>query len=402
MMLLWLLLHTAAATQRGCRGDRCHEATPAPTASDPRVRRADALNRWFATIEHLPARARPLEGWTVSHRRDIQGRMRLVSRGNAKQVLRGTYRNRSVIVKGSSANHTRDKLGDAVHLELVFLESLRGAPGVPELLGAWREGEHVWYAVADGGRPIGTAGQPGKGAKATELSSEFIELARHKPLKLARALLRCFRSWASAGFLLDDFKAQQFTLDGRGDIYLVDGPSLLRAFPVGEAVYRATSHHLLFRGKLAKYGGKLKEATGAEERRKYAAKVAKFRAQLDALGEEKNNLPPPPSDCATNADYPSTKAHHACSVEGDCEAGARGAPESAGLCRAGACVAVGPWTHVFDTASRPWLLPGIVTYAEDASAKKVLDRIMAKARLADPAKRPTFDAMLAEVERHIM
>ena len=159
---------------------------------------------------------------------------------------------------------------------------------------------------------------------------------------------------------MDDFKAQQFTLDGQGDIYLVDGPSLLRAFPIGEAVYRATSHH-----------------------------------------RQKNNLPPPPSDCATNADCPSTKAHHACGVAGDCEAGARGAPESAGLCRAEACVAVGPWTHVFDTASRPWLLPGVVTYAEETSAKKVLDRVMAKARLADPAKRPTFDAMIAEVERHI-
>ena len=174
-MMLLLLLVTAAATQRGCRGDRCHEATPAPTASDPRVRRADALNRWFSTIAHLPARARPLEGWTVSRRRDIQGTLRLVTRGNAKQVLRGgTFRNRSVIVKGSSANHTRDKLGDAVHLELVYLESLRGAPGIPELLGAWREGEHVWYAVADGGRPIGVAGQPGKGTKATVLSDQFI------------------------------------------------------------------------------------------------------------------------------------------------------------------------------------------------------------------------------------
>merc|ERR1719263_2048175 len=387
-MLLWLLLSTAAAAAKRGSYRNGHETTPVPTASDPRVRRADALNRWFATIEHQPARARPLEEWTVAHRRDIQGRMRLVTRGNAKQVLRGgTYRNRSIIVKGSSANHTRDKLGEAVHLELVFLESLRGAPGVPELLGAWREGEHVWYAVADGGRPIGTAGQPGKGSKATVLSSEFIELARHKPLKLARALLRCFRSWASAGFLLDDFKAQQFTLDGRGDVYLVDGPSLLRAFPVGEAVYRATSHHLLFQGKLDKYGAKLKEATSAgdgEGIAKYAAKVAKFREQLDALGEEKNNLPPPPSSCLKNADCPSTKAHHACGVDGDCEAGARGAPESAGLCRAGACVAVGPWTHVFDTASRPWLLPGVVKYAEDPAPRKVLDRVMSKARLADP------------------
>ena len=93
MMLLWLLLSMTAATKRGSYRNG-HEATPAPTASDPRVRRADALNRWFSTIAHLPARARPLEGWTVSRRRDIQGRMRLVTSGNAKQVLTGgTYRN---------------------------------------------------------------------------------------------------------------------------------------------------------------------------------------------------------------------------------------------------------------------------------------------------------------------
>ena len=44
MMLLWLLLSTAAATKRGSYR-KGREATPAPTASDPRVRRADALNR---------------------------------------------------------------------------------------------------------------------------------------------------------------------------------------------------------------------------------------------------------------------------------------------------------------------------------------------------------------------
>ena len=113
-MLLLLLLSSAAAANRGRR-----KATPAPTASDPRVRRADALNRWFSTIEHLPARARPLEGWTIASRHDIKGHMSLVTSCNAKPVLTGgTYRNPSVTVKSSSANHTRDKLGATVHLEL--------------------------------------------------------------------------------------------------------------------------------------------------------------------------------------------------------------------------------------------------------------------------------------------
>ena len=148
---------------------------------------------------------------------------------------------------------------------------------------------------------------------------------------------------------------------------------------------------------------------------RYTAKVAKFQEQLDALGDEiENNIPPPPATCVTQPRRPRkegtipqtdvcpvTKGHHSCGFKGDCEAGARGAPESAGVCRAGQCLALGPWTHVYDVAARPWLLPGIARHAADPAARKVLDDLMARACAADPAARPTFDAMIAELERHI-
>ena len=281
-MMRWgllLLLHTAhAGDHRGCHGKaKCHEPThskgaprptPAPSASDPRVRRADELSRWFAAIQnpHARAKARPLDAWTVSALKNISGRTVSISSGNVKQVLRGgKVGTHPVLLKGSQANHTRDRLGGTVYLEMVYLESLRGAPGIPKLYGAWLMNEHVWYATQDCGRPIGVSPHPGRGTKPTVLSSDFLARARDKPLELARALLRCFRSWATAGFLLDDFKAQQFTLDSHGDVYLVDGPSSLRESAVGGAVYRAVRHGRQFtpKNKIKFYAGKLERAKSA-------------------------------------------------------------------------------------------------------------------------------------------
>ena len=265
--------------------------------------------------------------------------------GHARQrqasAAGGTFRNQSIIVKGSSTNHTRDKLGDARAPRARLPGGVTGRRASRELLGAWREG-----ASTSGTRSPTAAGRlvwRASRARAPKPPCSLISLSswRGTSPELARALLRCFGPGRLCRFLLDDFKAQ-FTLDAHGDVYLVDGPSLLRAFPVGEAVYRATSFLSFFRAS-SRYAGKLKEATGAEERRKYAAKVAKFQAQLDALGEEKNNLPPPPSSLSEERGLSLDKsAPRLRRCWGDCEAGARGAPEGAGLCRAGACVAVGP------------------------------------------------------------
>ena len=59
--------------------------------------------------------------------------------------------------------------------------------------------------------------------------------------QLARSLLACFWSWASAGWFLDDFKDKQFTLTDDGDVYLVDGPRALATSPVGRAAVREWS-----------------------------------------------------------------------------------------------------------------------------------------------------------------
>ena len=191
------------------------------------------------------------------------------------------------------------------------------------------------------------------------LSPAFEGLAAERPLALARSIIGCFRSWARAGFLLDDFKPQQFTLKGE-DVFLVDGPSLLEDSAIGAVV------------------------------------AAAFPKCKDLL--------PPPSvnaTCAKDDDCPRTKAHHACARPGDCEAEARGAPEARGACRARACLGLSEKTHVYDLASRPWLLPAVARRARSPASVAVIERLCRKARADDPRDRPSFDSMIADLDRQI-
>lgn len=140
----------------------------------------------------------------------------------------------------------------------------------------------------------------------------FTTWAQKHPLRLARSLLSCFWSWASAGWFLDDFKPAQFTLTEDGDMYLVDGPRALATSPVGRAAVREWS------------------------------RVSQL--QDDSLIK-----------CARDADCPRTHYSHSCSdPDHSCEPGARGAPEARGKCHNKICVRLSEKTHVYDVANRPW------------------------------------------------
>ena len=121
----------------------------------------------------------------------------------AKVVYRARVDGRPVIVKQN--RKSGDGGGTTLYMELVYLESLRGRPGVPELLGAWWEASRLTYATVDGGEPISAEVPP------LRTGAEVRDMGPKRPLRLARSLLACFWSWASAGWFLDDFKDHQFT-----------------------------------------------------------------------------------------------------------------------------------------------------------------------------------------------
>ena len=118
---------------------------------------------------------------------------------------------------------------DIAYFELLWLEYLRGEPGVPALYGGWMTSEHLVWVVSHGGPLIGTIRDPRVNhnrKKPPSMLSAYDEMAREDPLHLARSWLRCFRSFGErGGFVLTDFKVNQFTLGRDGEIYLVDGPA---------------------------------------------------------------------------------------------------------------------------------------------------------------------------------
>ena len=338
------------------------------------VERAAAIDVWFQQhsreyrATHKGGKAFTPPTWTVRKAGDVpQPWHEIGNQSLAKRVFRARVGSRSVVVKraigvrsGARRGEPKgaDLGGSVIYLELVYLEALRGAPGVPELLGGWFDGPHVYYVLSDGGERIGRGVTVGVGTAPTKLSDAFRKRAAKQPLQLARSLLACFQSWTAAGFLEDDFKSEQFTLDGTGQIYLVDGPHLRGDSLLGEAVARTWPH----------------------------------RGAANMLNRDVRA-------CAQDADCPFTKENHSCRGAGTCEPGARGAPEARGKClKGGRCALLSEKTHVYDVANRPWLLPYIAARAEDPAAGEFLRSLIRLAGRGRPDDRPSFRELVDRID----
>jgi hypothetical protein len=332
---------------------------------DDILARVATFDGWFRRHEHTARHATrrgdgasgpdALPTWQVRSKRDIIRGELLYNR--AKRVYRARTRagNASVVLKSlgkHDISHGSNRGGHLLYLELMYMVALHGRPGIPELAGAWFEADgSLTYVVKDCGAPIGK----GQGGRTTVMSAAFSERAAQHPLRLARSLLACFQSWASVGFFLDDFRANQFMLSADGDVFLVDGPKLLTGSTIGEHVVRTW--------------GKTKH--------------------------QQNNTA---VVCGVDANCPSTVPQHSCRVDVDgCEAGSCGAPEARGTCRAGTCVLLSEKTHVFDVANRPWLLPFIADKAKGRDREFLLTLI----RLTgadDPDDRPSFAELVRRID----
>ena len=105
-----------------------------------------------------------------------------------------------------------------------------------------------------------------------------------------------------------------------------------------------------------------------------------------------------PDACENDEDCPSTLDFHSCVPEESCPEGTRGAPESKGECRDGACVLISEKTHVFDSANRPWLLPFIAEKATGAE-RDLLLTLVRHASAHQPEHRPSFAEMVNHLDR---
>ena len=90
---------------------------------------------------------------------------------------------------------------------------------------------------------------------------------------------------------------------------------------------------------------------------------------------------------------------HSCVPEESCPEGTRGAPESKGECRDGACVLISEKTHVWDVANRPWLLPFIADKATKGPERDILLTLIRHASAHQPEHRPSFAEMVDHLDR---
>ena len=154
------------------------------------LRRAKAIDDWFAAPTN---RTTPV-AWTVRRKSDVQLWEKISSK--AKTVYRGSMRGAPVIVKGKGRHAAQgDYGGDVLWEEMIYLEALRGEPGIVPLHGAWfsDDARHVSFVVGDCGPPIGKTSRD----KPPLMSRAFDKRARKRPLELAKAILECFGAWAS-------------------------------------------------------------------------------------------------------------------------------------------------------------------------------------------------------------
>ena len=130
-----------------------------------RLERLERLDAWLASN----VSAAPPAHWAVTAPSDVRAGSGFVLESGQKQVVASQLTGASgaqVIVKAlrkaAGPFAFGDRASDIAYFELVYLEYLRGAPGVPLLHGGWETRSHVFWVTSHDGLPIAT----GKGTHA--------------------------------------------------------------------------------------------------------------------------------------------------------------------------------------------------------------------------------------------
>ena len=351
-------------------------------------KRLERLDAWLTNASAPPTH------WRVRSPDDLDNRTDHMHSGYKDVWLSQLRDGRRVVVKTlhhEGAFEFGGRTSDIAYFELLFLEGLRGEPGIPKLFGAYKTPTHVMWATSNGGGRVATGGKVKN--PAIKYSEVYDARARSAPLDLARAWLRCFRSFAErGGFVLTDFKPEQFTLDANGDIYLVDGPA-----PNSGPIAAHARRHFTKKGWHHKQANKLKEA------RIYVEGIGEKRPKSTEL--QPGAARPCPSDdadkgagvCAARTG----RAHNGCGGNvirknlSKC-GGLLSGPEVSD-CVDGACAPFDWRVHVYDAAAREWILPHIIAVAEDRAAAARLERLLPRMMSEDPRRRPSFSALLREL-----
>ena len=251
------------------------------------------------------------------------------------------------------------------------------------LRGAWYTSQGLEYVVDDAGPPLLMVGDQKKVAR---------DMARKRPLRLAKALLECFRSFSEeGGYFLDDLTWRQFSIreePGRPPIItIVDGPKVLDG-PTRR--YVGASGHIL----------PFPNSTACSSNSRCRATRRHHSCIENGVGTSRIGL----VDAAALAAYnettacfwrPGSRAQNAPERAAAPEAEGWCAAFDAGGVRAKHCV---PWsskTHVYDVGSRGWALGFLEEHARDAASRRIVAGLRRKMVGKAVGGRPSFSEALA-------
>jgi hypothetical protein len=357
--------------------------------SASKLKAAQATGRWLRRRKDSAGGASPPAHWKITDPSQLTDHRPLDRSGLAKAVFHARTRGggEPVILKVMQSKW-RSTTGEWVRAqhsmrpgiawnndfanEVFYLEYLRGRPGVPALLGGWRNGSSISLVVSDTGARKLAQGKGFVGQAPYVLSKAYRELARERPLQLARSILSCFRTFSEkGGFFSFDFVPRQFVaapMAGGGVLFqLVDGPMPLMG-PIARMYQSPRNFELAYRRGFSGYG------------------------------------PRPVGNCTSDAHCPTTlPSHCCCSKATRCVAEeGKGAPEARGMCERAdprhplatrRCMPLSDLTHAFDVATKPWLLPLA------AQGSKVVRQLVVRMRHARPDRRLSFSGALEWLDK---
>ena len=281
------------------------------------------------------------------------------------------------------------KCGDSsqAYRELIFLEMLRGAPGVAKMWGAWWS-EMPREKPGERCRDMVLVLQDGSSGGGGPLSLDLLSEFQKSPLNAklwSRNLVKLFQSFSELGHgFMNDFHPKQFVYSG-GDfkVYLIDPPR-----------FYGGPLHALLGDKMNK--NLINERTGKKESMFDRERICSSDADCPPTS---HSVPlcccgydPPPCDDHDKWLRSLSLNHYA---NGQCTTQrCIASPESNGVCHhhRRTCEVLDFKTHVFDVGSRGWLLPLASPYLPG------LDAILRKMTVADKEARPTFTEVLALID----
>lgn len=177
------------------------------------------LDRLHAFLSGVAGAAAPAT-WKVTRAKDAAFEWTFLVNGTAKEVSRTKVQGVRLVRKLVRSSNVGDALakGRSHHgvsnrelvenkhvveavAELYYMEYLRGLPGIPDLWGAWVDSRGLSYVVVDAGPAVY---DDGARDRTRRLWDKYEDLAKYRPIAVARALLLCFLSFSEVGGYFSD------------------------------------------------------------------------------------------------------------------------------------------------------------------------------------------------------